>query len=103
MTMPFWLSRSTYMTASMSTRSSRPSRADISSTTTAIECGSSARPPTRAASAKGAAHTDERWLANELRDHHSFVFVGQLTVGIERRAFRQARDEHISEHVDLKA
>ena len=50
MTMAFWLGRSTYMNAYTSIRSSRPARGAISSTTTAIECGSSSRTPSRAAS-----------------------------------------------------
>ena len=50
MTMAFWLGRSTYITACTSIRSSRPSRGAISSTTTAIECGSSSRTPSRIAS-----------------------------------------------------
>src|SRR5580700_3895598 len=50
MTMAFWLGRSTYSSACTSTRSSRPGRGPISSTTTAIECGSSSRTPSSAAS-----------------------------------------------------
>src|SRR5580693_5082106 len=50
MTMAFWLGRSTYSSACTSVRSSRPGRGPISSTTTAIECGSSSRTPSRAAS-----------------------------------------------------
>ena len=49
MTMPFWLSRSTYRVAWTSSRS-LPSRGIISSTTTAMECGSSSRTPASAAS-----------------------------------------------------
>ncbi len=50
MTMAFWLGRSTYSSAYTSVRSSRPGCGPISSTTTAIECGSSSRTPSRAAS-----------------------------------------------------
>ncbi len=41
MTMPFWLSRSTWMVAKISIRSGWPSRGRISSTVTAVECGNS--------------------------------------------------------------
>src|SRR5215472_12328322 len=47
MTIAFWLARSTYMMACTSIRSSLPGRGAISSTTTAIECGSSSLTPSR--------------------------------------------------------
>ncbi len=46
----FWLGRSTYSSACTSVRPSRPGWGPISSTTTAIECGSSSRTPSSAAS-----------------------------------------------------
>ena len=49
MMIAFWLSRSTTMSAKMSVRS-ESSRAAMSCTTTAIECGSSSRTPSSAAS-----------------------------------------------------
>ena len=47
------------------------------------------------------ANSLQRGLADEFGHQHLFGFVGQLTVGVIRRARRQRRGQHVDQHVDL--
>ncbi len=48
------------------------------------------------------AHPFQGSLADELGDHHLLGFVGQLTVGVQRRAGRQPTDQHVREQPHLE-